>query len=107
MRWLILDPFYFLGKAEDRRAVRRRHRVPDNLSAHLCTRIAKDHGRRKGLNDENILFPGSREKDFLLTLPFIEPAHVKCCNYHPTEERRRDHLGRDQPSHNFPRELMR
>jgi hypothetical protein len=37
---------------------------------------AKDHLRRKGLNDENQISPASREKCFLLTLPFIEPANL-------------------------------
>jgi hypothetical protein len=45
-------------------------------SATLLLLKAKDHRRRKGLNDENLLSPASREKCFLLTLPFIEPAEV-------------------------------
>jgi hypothetical protein len=49
---------------------------PTTPSAHLCTRTPNDHRRRKGLNDENYLSPASREKCFLLTLPFIEPAHI-------------------------------
>src|SRR5471030_632240 len=48
---------------------------PTTPSAALLLLKAKDHRRRKGLNDENYLSPASRERCFLLTLPFIEPAH--------------------------------
>ena len=47
---------------------------PITPSAALLLLTAKDHPRRKGLNDENYLSPASREKCFLLTLPYIEPA---------------------------------
>ena len=47
---------------------------PTTPSAALLLLKAKDHRRRKGLNDENYLSPASRERCFLLTLPFIEPA---------------------------------
>jgi len=52
------------------------------LSAALLLLKAKDHRRRKGLNDENYLSPASREKCFLLTLPFIEPAQGTPGNRH-------------------------
>src|SRR5450432_2120365 len=48
---------------------------PTTPSAALLLLKAKDHRRRKGLNDENYLSPASRERCFLLTLPFIEPAY--------------------------------
>src|SRR5471032_3047366 len=47
---------------------------PTTPSAALLLLKAKDHRRRKGLNDENYLSPASRERCFLLTLPFIEPG---------------------------------
>ena len=49
---------------------------PITPSAALILPKAKDHLRRKGLNDENHLYPASGEKCFLLTLPFIEPGGV-------------------------------
>src|SRR5471030_1131542 len=42
---------------------------PTTPSAALLLLKAKDHRRRKGLNDENYLSPPSRERCFLLTLP--------------------------------------
>jgi hypothetical protein len=47
---------------------------PITPSADLLLPKANYHHRRKGLNDENRLSPACREKCFLLTLPFIEPA---------------------------------
>ena len=52
------------------------------LSAALLLLKAKDHRRRKGLNDENYLSPASWEKCFLLTFPFIEPAQGTPGNRH-------------------------
>src|SRR5476651_948538 len=50
---------------------------PTTPSAALLLLKAKDHRRRKGLNDENYLSPASWEKCFLLTFPFIEPAPLQ------------------------------
>src|SRR5450755_2344259 len=55
---------------------------PTTPSAALLLLKAKDHRRRKGLNDENYLSPASWEKCFLLTFPFIEPAQGTPGNRH-------------------------
>src|SRR5450631_1302760 len=65
---------------------------PTTPSAALLLLKAKDHRRRKGLNDENYLSPASRERCFLLTLPFIEPG-TPCL----IREREKWEIGWDPP----------